>query len=132
MNDKWLAFLDALDRLGGKAPLSEVRAEAGVTIKDINNSLRTLAPEYIETVGYLEQREWYGGGQPPKILRLTEAGAAKAQDSETEIEADRIHELEGIVNDLAERVRRGERRVQEVREHNKRLEKMILYLDDEQ
>ena len=130
MNDKWLAILDALDRLGGEAPLSEVRSEAGVTIKDINNSLRTLEPEYIRTVGYLDRWEWDGGGHPPKILRLTESGSAKSEEYEIEFEADRVHELEEIVNDLAGRVRRCERRMEEYREENQRLKKMVLTLED--
>lgn len=130
MNEKWLAILDALDRLGGEAPLSEVRAEAGVSIKDINNSLRTLKPQYIRTVGYLDRWEWDGGGHPPKILRLTEAGAAKAEEYEAEFEADRVHELEGIVSDLAGRVRRCERQLEEYRKENRRLKKIVLALED--
>lgn len=130
MNDKWLAILDALKRLGGEAPLSEVRAEAGVNIKDINNSLRTLEPEYISTVGYLDRWEWDGGGHPPKILRLTETGAAKAEEYETEFEVNRVHELEDIVNDLAGRVRRCERQMEEYRKENRRLKKIVLALKD--
>jgi len=132
MKDRYLAILDALDRLDGEASTPEIRKETGIDNQDINNALRTLCPEYVVHQGYLYSGDLGGRfGGNPKILRLTDAGAKMAVEYDSPVSSDRFHELNDDVAANREYIQRVESQIEDLRRQTTRLKKLVVALDED-
>jgi hypothetical protein len=128
MNDKHARICAGLDGLDGLAGIDDVARATGISNRDINNAIRTIAPEYVRIVGTKRRADRRDN---PKLLALTRAGQAVADDYSGPLDAEaRLHELLDELEALRARVERLEDADERIANRQRRLARAVFDIGD--
>lgn len=125
MYPKHERILGALQLLDGVASIDELARASGISNRDINNSLRTIEPEFVTITGRKPRRG--DRRDDPKILRLTDEGHDVAKEATVKLYEDRptvaLHEA---MDRLRARVTAIEDAHAALEKENRKLKRIIL------
>lgn len=87
MHPKHERLLGGLQLLGGTARIDELSRATGLSNRDINNALRTIAPEFVKVIGRESRRG--DARDDPKVLQLTDEGEEVGKEASVTLYDDR-------------------------------------------
>ena len=126
MNENYKRVLAGLELLGGTARIDEITDATGIKNRTINNSLRSISPEYVKVIG----REPRSGDarDDPKVLQLTEKGEELARETGgvTTNETEPYWALHKELCKLRNRLKNIEEAHAEQVKENRKLKRIIL------
>ncbi len=125
MYPKHERILGALQLLDGAASIDELARASGISNRDINNSLRTIEPEFVTITGTKSRRG--DRRDDPKMLRLTDEGHEVAKEASVKLYEDKptvaLHET---MNRLRARVTAIEDAHAALEKENRKLKRILL------
>lgn len=121
-----LSGMEVIEDDAGRVRIDDLSDATGIANQDINNSLRVLVPDYIRVVGQASKSPMDGGGDPPKVLRLTPDGRDIGEEYTVDLEEDELASLWSAIDRLQERVAEVEKANARLTKKNRKLRQFIL------
>ena len=129
MNDKYQRILAGMERIeddSGRVRIDDLSSATGISNRDINNALRYLKGDYVRIVGRAPRGPCDGGGDSPKVLRLTPDGRDIGEEHSVEMTDDQIANMWTAIDNLRARVTEAEEANASLTKKNRKLRQYIL------
>jgi len=129
MNKKYQRILAGMERIedeSGRVRIDDLAEATGIANRDINNALRYLRPDFIQVAGRAPRGPCDGGGDSPKVLRLTPDGREIGEEHSVPMTGDQISEMWDAINNLRARLAEVEESNAKLVRKNRRLRQYIL------